>query len=295
MAVRFGLLGTGHWADVTHAPGIEASPGAELVGVWGRSRAKAAALAAKHGGRPYADVDELLADVDAVAIALPPSVQAELAVRAAGAGCHLALDKPLALCTADADRIVATTERNSLSSVVFFTAHFVPAVRRWYAELRRGQWDTADVRLLANIYTEGSPYAGSRWRQEYGALWDIGPHAVAAVLPVLGPVGRIAAGRGRGDTVHLVLEHESRASSTVTVSLTAPGPMRRWEVTFLGDSGETSMPALDTPAADAFGLAVSELVTAIEGGETRHPCDVRLGRDVVAVLEQAAARLARAG
>src|SRR3954471_22667853 len=76
VALRFGLLGTGRWAAETHAPALVAAPGAELVAVWGRDAAKAGALAERYGARAYAEVDDLLAEVDAVAVALPPDVQA---------------------------------------------------------------------------------------------------------------------------------------------------------------------------------------------------------------------------
>jgi predicted dehydrogenase len=45
--LRFGLVGTGYWADVAHAAGIEAHPEAALVGIWGRDPGKTEALAAK--------------------------------------------------------------------------------------------------------------------------------------------------------------------------------------------------------------------------------------------------------
>src|SRR4051812_19075638 len=84
--LRFGLVGTGYWADFAHAAGIVAHPQAELVGVWGRDPAKAAALAAKHGVRAFDDLDELIAAVDAGALSVPPNVQAELALTAGAAG-----------------------------------------------------------------------------------------------------------------------------------------------------------------------------------------------------------------
>jgi 3-hydroxyisobutyrate dehydrogenase-like beta-hydroxyacid dehydrogenase len=62
-----------------------ASDRAELVGVWGRNPAKAEALARRFGVGGYEDLDALLGAVDAVAVAVPPDVQAELAVRAARA------------------------------------------------------------------------------------------------------------------------------------------------------------------------------------------------------------------
>src|SRR5699024_8181894 len=85
MGLKFGLLVTGHWAVDTHGPTLAAHPAAVLAGVWGRDFAKAEVLAERCGTTAYKDVDELLADVDAVAIALPPDVQAEQALRAAQA------------------------------------------------------------------------------------------------------------------------------------------------------------------------------------------------------------------
>ena len=77
--MRFGLLGTGFWAKEVHATALAGHDSAELVGVWGRDLAKAKAVGAEFEVPGIADVDELLAQVDAVAIALPPHVQAPLA------------------------------------------------------------------------------------------------------------------------------------------------------------------------------------------------------------------------
>src|SRR3954466_9381511 len=81
--MRIGLLGTGPWARMAHAPARGAHPELDFAGVWGRRPEAAEELAAEHGTRAYADVDALLADVDAVAVALPPAVQAVLGTRAA--------------------------------------------------------------------------------------------------------------------------------------------------------------------------------------------------------------------
>src|SRR4051794_36362928 len=92
--MRIGLLGTGPWAEIAYGPALRDHPEVELAGVWGRRPEAAAAIAETFGGRPYADVDALIDDTEAVAIALPPAVQAPLAERAALAGRHLLLDKP---------------------------------------------------------------------------------------------------------------------------------------------------------------------------------------------------------
>src|SRR5256885_15963630 len=80
--LRFGLLGTGYWAAETQAAGLDGHPDARFVGVWGRNPDKARALADRYGVDAYTDVDALIGDVDAVAMALPPDLQAGGGARA---------------------------------------------------------------------------------------------------------------------------------------------------------------------------------------------------------------------
>ncbi|WP_432577651.1 Gfo/Idh/MocA family oxidoreductase, partial [Kineococcus arenarius] len=75
---RFGVLGTGHWARTCHGAALAAHPDVELVGFAGRDPARAAAVAEQVGGRAFASPEELIEQVDAVTIALPPHVQAPL-------------------------------------------------------------------------------------------------------------------------------------------------------------------------------------------------------------------------
>ncbi|HYN92279.1 MAG TPA: Gfo/Idh/MocA family oxidoreductase, partial [Pilimelia sp.] len=169
--MTFGLLGTGYWAAETHAAALAVHPEADFVGVWGRDAGKTQALATRYGVRAYDDVDALIADVDAVAVALPPDVQAELAARAAAAGRHLLLDKPLALDVAAADRVVAAVRDRGLASVVFFTSRFFPTVEDFLTGLAGdGPWHGARATRLSSAFQPGSPYANSPWRRERGGL-----------------------------------------------------------------------------------------------------------------------------
>lgn len=197
-ALRFGLFGTGHWAAQTHAAALSAAPEARLVGVWGRDPAKTAAVAARYGIAAYDDADALLDDVDAVSIALPPEVQVPLAVRAARAGRHLLLEKPIALSATSADELAAAVTSSGVASVVFFTNRFVPAVEQVLRDaIAAGGWHGARGTVLSSIFGDGSPYAGSGWRRASGGLWDLGPHVLSLVLPVLGRRRTLPPWRGR--------------------------------------------------------------------------------------------------
>ncbi|MGK5440927.1 Gfo/Idh/MocA family protein [Micromonospora sp. URMC 105] len=291
--LRFGLFGTGHWAAETHAAAIDAHPRAELVGVWGRNPERAGELANRHGVPAFDDVDALLDACDAVAVALPPDIQADLAVRAATAGRHLLLDKPLALTLADADRVVAAAQQSGVASVVFFTQRYHPNVTGFLASTAAaGGWQHARATMFASIYQPGSPYGGSQWRRDHGALWDIGPHALSIILPVLGGVTRVAAMDGPTGLVHLLLTHDGGATSSISLTLDAPQEAVTRDFVFFGENGTESVPPGDGNALTAFGTAIDQLLEEIDAGTRDHRCDVRFGREVVAILS--AAEVARA-
>jgi predicted dehydrogenase len=294
--MRFGLLGTGPWAQRTHGPGLAEHPGAELVGVWGRRPEAATELAGLLGTRAYPDVDQLFADCDAVAIALPPDVQAPLAIRAARAGCHLLLDKPVAATAQGARELVTEVERAEVASVVFFTLRFTTESAQWVAEqAAAGGWISGSAQWLSSIYAgEDSPFADSPWRVDRGALWDVGPHALSLLLPVLGDVAdldEVRALAGPGDTVQLVLRHASGAVSSVVVSHTVPPQAGAVAAEVRGEKGVARLPGglLETVPA-AFGRTVDALLESAASG-TAHPCDVHFGARVTEILAAAEASL----
>jgi predicted dehydrogenase len=288
--MRIGLLGTGPWAQMAHAPALSGHDAWDFAGVWGRRPDAAKELADAHGVPAYDDVDALLADVDAVAVALPPSVQAELAVRAARAGRHLLLDKPLAPTVEQGRAVVDAVREAGVASVVFFTTRFQPETEAWVTEqAAAGGWFTARAEWLGSVFTSDSPFAASPWRQEKGALWDVGPHALSVLLPVLGDVRRVAAAvRGPGDTVLLILDHVGGASSTLTLSLTAPTAAAGATVELRGEAGVTSLPDSSGNAVSALVRAADALSEAVRTGRP-HPCDAVFAQRVTEILAKAEA------
>ncbi|MFG2127369.1 Gfo/Idh/MocA family protein [Streptomyces sp. NPDC048751] len=291
--MRIGLLGTGPWARMAHAPALSGHDKLDFVGVWGRRPEAAKELAAAHAVRAYDDVDALLADVDAVAVALPPAVQAELAVRAARAGCHLLLDKPLAATVEEGRAVVEAAREAGVASVVFFTTRFQRETEEWIdAQARVGGWFTARAQWLGSVFTGDSPFAESPWRREKGALWDVGPHALSVLLPVLGDARRVAAAvHGPGDTAHLVVEHADGATSTLTLSLTAPPAASGAAVELRGEAGVTLLPESSEGVVPALHRAADALLTAAHTGRA-HPADAAFGLRVTEILASAEALLA---
>lgn len=322
-ALRFGLLGTGPWASRTHAPALAGHPDVEFAGVWGRRPEAARRLAEEFGVRAYADADALIADVDAVAIALPPAVQAPLAVAAARAGRLLLLDKPVGAGVADAAAVADAVDEAGVASVVFFTLRFDAARAAWIEQqAATGGWFTGRADWYGAVFppdegtaggtgsagtaagpadTAGgvvdgageltpagvSPYAASPWRGEKGGLWDVGPHALSVLLPVLGDVTEVHAVRGPRDAVHLTLRHVSGASSTSLLTLGAPPAGSGVAVEFRGAHGISTLPdgLAGSPVA-----SLARAVDALVAGAP-HPCDARFGLRVNEILSAAQSAL----
>lgn len=291
--MRFGLVGTGPWAHRVHGPALAGSEAVELVGVWGRSPDKAGVLASDLGVAAVHSFDRLLEQVDAVAFAVPPDVQADLATRAARAGKHLLLDKPVATSVERARDLASAAQAAGVSALVFFTDQFSPSTAAWFAEVDGQEWLGGAVTWLSSLDTPGNPYGASAWRREQGALWDVGPHALATLVATLGPVTDLVAVAGARDLVHLVLTHESGASSTATMSLFAPPAASTHQTRIWGPTGTAELPAR-VVGEDVAGLgrAAAALASVAESGAS-HPCDLRLGVRISELLAHAAQQLGR--
>jgi len=289
--LRFGLVGTGYWAHIAHAPVLASTEGIELTAVWGRNPVATAELAAAYHATPHEDLGAFLAGVDAVAFAVPPDVQAPIAARAARAGKHLLLEKPIALSEAGADELVEAVERNQVASVVFFTLSFQPRMRAWLAgAAARGGWSGGDAAWFGSSLLESNPF-NTPWRREKGALWDLGPHVVSLLWTALGPVTGVTADAGPDDVAHLVLHHQGGPSSVVTVTQSGGEAARGFEAYIWGASGQSDAPAAASDPVVPLRAALTELTQNVRSGRTRHPCDVWFGRDVGRVLAQAQRQL----
>jgi predicted dehydrogenase len=290
--VRFGLVGTGPWAGMAHGPGLMAAEGVELVGVWGRSPDRARILAAGLGVSAYDDFEALLQDVDAVAFAVPPAIQAGLALVAANAGKHLLLDKPVAMTVAAANALRDAATSAGVASVVFFTDRFADASRAWFREVRgtegwRGGW----LRSFSSLQEPDNPFAASQWRWASGALWDIGPHALSTLSAALGPASSLTAAGGDGDLVSLVIRHESGSTSTALLTMFAPPAAAGFEAAVWGDLGVSPMRVRpDRSATNTLAIAAQELVESAHSG-TPHEVDVTFGARIVELLADAQAQI----
>jgi predicted dehydrogenase len=286
-SLRFGLAGTGHWARITHAPALASTDGIDFAAVWGRNTGAAGELAGRYHATAYHDVAEFVANVDAVAFAVPPDVQAPMATRAARAGKHLLLEKPIATSAADADALAGAVEQAAVASVVFFTARFQADVRTWLSGVTAsGGWAGGCAVWLGSALLAGNPF-NTPWRRDKGGLWDLAPHLISLLWASLGPVRSVTARAGLADVTHLILRHEPGVTSTVTVTLNAPQSAEFADLFLWGENGRSAAPVETDQPVTPLRTALTELVANARSGQTAHPCDVHFGREIGRVLADA--------
>ncbi len=113
--IRVLCVGAGHMGR-SHALAYHKLPGFRIVGLVTRSAGSRAKLNAELGGGypEYGDFHAALKATkpDAVSISSYPDTHAEYAVAALDAGCHVFVEKPLAVTVAEAEQIVAKARAN---------------------------------------------------------------------------------------------------------------------------------------------------------------------------------------
>jgi predicted dehydrogenase len=231
--------------------------------VWAR-RPEAAAELAERLGTPVApSFDALLSSCDAVAFAVPPDVQSELAPAAAAAGRHLMLEKPLAFSVDAAERIAAAADAAGVVTQFMLTNRWTDAVRTFVADVRAAVPRVLTAEFVGSSACPGSPFA-TPWRRPDMALHDVGPHVLDLVEAVAGPATVVCAGRA-GAATSVTLEHASGAVSHVSLSIATPGargPLRCEAITddgriVLADPGTEDRRAVGTRITSAFADAVA--------------------------------------
>ncbi len=124
--VRVGVWGVGVWGE-KHARVYHAIPEAELVGVFDQDGARAQAAVEAYGGRAFESPEALLAECEAVSVAVPTVAHREAAERALAAGRHVLVEKPMAPSVADAEAMIAAAARAGTTLQVGHVERFNPA------------------------------------------------------------------------------------------------------------------------------------------------------------------------
>jgi predicted dehydrogenase len=234
----------------THAAAIDALRNARLVAVVDEDAERARDLADPFGAEAATELDRVLdrSDVDVVTVCVPSGRHAEIGTRAAAAGKHVIVEKPLEVTLEAADRLIAAARSAGVRLGVISQHRFDPGVRRMKDLIESGRLGRL---VLGDAYVKWyrtqQYYESGDWRGTWeldggGCLMNQGVHYVDLLQWMMGPVERIF-GRCRTadhdidveDVATALLSFQNGAVGVIEASTAVyPGMEERLEVTGTG-------------------------------------------------------------
>lgn len=217
MSLRFGIIGCGRVAP-RHAQSLRELEDASLIAVADKIESRANHFQQEYGVEPYADYHELLArdDIDVVNICTPSGTHAEIGINVAKAGKHIIVEKPIALSTDDANRLIDAAESAGVKLCVILQNRYNPPMREIYDVVHSGKIGKV---LLGNAtvrwYRPQSYYEDGwhgTWAMDGGALMNQSIHHIDALQWLMGDVETVFAFTG-------TLAHTMEAEDVGVVTL----------------------------------------------------------------------------
>jgi predicted dehydrogenase len=200
MALRFGIVGCGMIANF-HAAAIRDCPATELVGCTSRNSQTAKDFADKHHCQVYSSLDAMLDDpqIQAVSICSPSGAHLDPAVKAAAAGRHVVVEKPLEITTERCDRIIAACDAGGVQLGVTFQSRFYRSSELLKNAVDTGRFGTITLGdAYVKWFRSQEYYDSGAWRGTWdldggGALMNQAIHSVDLLLWIMGPVKTVSA------------------------------------------------------------------------------------------------------
>jgi predicted dehydrogenase len=244
--IRFALLGAGMIADY-HALAVRANreQGAELIAIGHYNPDRFPEIEQRFGVPCLAEADLLARDdVDAVCICTPSGQHAAQAIRAAQAGKHVLVEKPMATRLADADAMITTARENGVTLGVAFqsrTKAVFQHIRRCIASGDLGELTLGLVNLpylRPPSYFDQADWRGTWDADGGGVLMNQGIHQMDLLAWYMGDPVEVRAFAGTlqrnievEDTLCASLRFPNGALAAINATTTAaPGFPPRIEV-----------------------------------------------------------------
>lgn len=265
--VRFGVIGVGGMG-VAHATLIQRIEQTELTAVCSASAERTRQVARQFGVPGFTDYRELLGSglVDAVLIATPHPLHAEVAECAFEHGVHVLCEKPLAVSITPGRRMVDSARRHACllgAMLQMRTERHFRAAKRAVEEGVIG--NLLRAHMIATWCRNEAYYRSAAWRGTWageggGVLINQAPHHLDILCWLAGMPRRVTAQVHTRyhrieveDEAFALLEYPNGAHGYLYVNLNEAPPTRRFEV--VGEAGKIVL--------DGEQVAVTRVVPAI--------------------------------
>lgn len=176
--LKTGLIGAGVFGGY-HAGKIATSDKTAFIGVFDPDMTRCAALADRHDVTAFAAQDALLDACDAVIIACPATYHEAVVGAALEAGCHVMVEKPLALTGLAADRLADLADAKGVVLQVGHQERFVLDAM--------GLFDIGEAPTRIEAFRMGPPAPDQR-AGDVSVIWDLMIHDLDMVAMLMGQV-----------------------------------------------------------------------------------------------------------
>jgi predicted dehydrogenase len=191
--IRFAILSFAHYHANFWAQAVQSNNDAELIGIWDDDSQRGTQAGEQYRVPFYDDLDALLEECDAVGITSETANHVGLVEKAAAAGCHVLLEKPMAATLDECRRIRDAVKKSGVSFLQNFPKRFDPVNHTMLEILRRGNLGKISMARIrhGNFHLLETEYPGSDWFADPalsggGALIDEGVHAADWFLWLFG-------------------------------------------------------------------------------------------------------------
>jgi predicted dehydrogenase len=223
--VRYAVVGAGWISQEAFMPSIDQTGNSITTAIVTGNKANARKLANFYGIEHtygYDQYEAMLGSgfVDAVYIALPNSLHADYTIRAAKAGVHALVEKPLATSVTECEAMISASEQAGTKLMTAYRLHHEPGTIEALETIHRG--DIGDPRIFTSVFSFQSGESNHRLKGEHwgGPLQDIGVYCLNAARHVFSsePTEAVAlAGHGDNDPRFVEVEE------TICATLRFPG------------------------------------------------------------------------
>ena len=275
--LRVAVLSFAHYHANFWTEVFKASPHATLIGIWDDDAGRGQAAASTHATRWHADLDDLLAGCDAVAICSETARHAGLIECAARAGCAILCEKPLATSLAECDHIARSVADAGVLFMQSFPKRFDPVnheLKRILEARELGRVGLVRVRH-GHFYGLDAAFAGS-WHADArasggGTLIDEGVHGADFLRWMFGEPDTVAAitsramlGLGVEDLAIATFRYADGMVAELTTSWSFVAADNSIEV--YGDKGTALIGGVDLASKD---FCAAGWLRTYSGGERR--------------------------
>ncbi|RKY69685.1 MAG: gfo/Idh/MocA family oxidoreductase [Candidatus Latescibacterota bacterium] len=198
--IGFGIIGCGTIAP-WHADSVARIEGARLVAVSDVVEEAARKMGQKYQANWYTDYQKILEreDVDVVCVLTPSGMRKEIVLKAAEAGKHVVVEKPIEVTLERIDQMIGACEQAGVKLAVIFQNRFLPGPRRVKEAMEEGKLGKP---ILGDAYIKWyrtqQYYDSGGWRGTWrydggGALMNQSIHTIDLLLWIMGPVHSVSA------------------------------------------------------------------------------------------------------